>query len=104
MTPAIDAAPTRIRSMASPRTSTASAAFPGSRLPTWAALSRDQAALIVAAASAYSNVMPMPKQASVIAKGIDGEKPPPGLTSVASATGTEASMNARAGANRPSFR
>ena len=30
----------------------------------------------------------MPKQASVIANGIDGEKPPPGLTSVASATGT----------------
>ena len=41
--------------------------------------------------------------ASVIANGIDGEKPPPGLTSVASATGTDASISARAGANRPSF-
>ena len=46
----------------------------------------------------------MPKQASVMANGIDGEKPPPGLTSVASATGTPASISARAGANRPSFR
>ena len=46
----------------------------------------------------------MPKQASVIANGIDGEKPPPGLTSVASATGTPASISARAGAKRPSFR
>ena len=44
------------------------------------------------------------KHASVIANGIDGEKPPPGLTSVASATGTPASMKARAGAKRPSFR
>ena len=50
--------------------------------------SSEQAALIVAATSASSNVRSMPKQASVIANGIDGEKPPPGLTSVASATAT----------------
>ena len=46
----------------------------------------------------------MPKHASVIANGIDGEKPPPGLMSVASATGTPASIRSRAGAKRPSFR
>ena len=46
----------------------------------------------------------MPKQASAIANGIDGEKPPPGLTSVASATATPRSMSIRAGAKRPSFR
>jgi hypothetical protein len=46
----------------------------------------------------------MPKHASAIAKGTDGEKPPPGLTSVASATGTPASISARAGATRPSLR
>jgi hypothetical protein len=60
--------------------------------------------LIVAAASDSSNVNPMPKHASVIANGIDGEKPPPGLMSVASATGTPAEMRSRAGAKRPSFR
>ena len=43
----------------------------------------------------------MPKQASDIANGIDGEKPPPGLRSVASATGTPPSMSSRAGAKRP---
>jgi hypothetical protein len=39
-----------------------------------------------------------------MANGIDGEKPPPGLTSVASAIGAPASMKARAGAKRPSLR
>ena len=39
-----------------------------------------------------------------IAKGIEGEKPPPGFTSDATATGTPAAMRSRAGANRPSFR
>ena len=59
---------------------------------------------MVAAASASSNVMPIAKQASVMANGIDGEKPPPGLTSVASATGTPRAIRSRAGAKRPSLR
>ena len=46
----------------------------------------------------------MPKQASVMTNGIDGEKPPPGLMSVASATGTAWSISMRAGAKRPSRR
>ena len=86
-------APTRIRSIASPPTITASICLPGSRLPTPSARSSDHAALMVAPTSASSNVMSMAKQASVIANGIDGEKPPPGLTSVASATGTAASIS-----------
>ena len=45
----------------------------------------------------------MPKHASDIANGIDVEKPPPGLMSVASATGTACSISMRAGAKRPSF-
>ena len=66
----------------------------GCRSRSWR--SSEQAALIVAPTSASSNVRPMPKQASVIANGIDGEKPPPGLTSVASATGDAARRSARA--------
>ena len=46
----------------------------------------------------------MPKHASAIANGSEGERPPPGLTSDASATGTPASTSARAGAKRPSRR
>ena len=76
--------------------------LPGSRLPTVSCRASEKAPLIVAAVSASSNVSPIAKQASVIANGIDGEKPPPGLTSVAIATGTPASISARAGANRPS--
>ena len=57
------------------------------------ARSSDHAALMVAATSASSKVMSIAKHASAIANGIDGEKPPPGLTSVASATGTPASIN-----------
>jgi hypothetical protein len=60
--------------------------------------------LIVAALSASSNVMFMAKQASVIANGMDGENPPPGLTSDASATATSCAISIRAGANRPSLR
>ena len=86
----IVAAPTRTRSIAGPSTITASICLPGSRLPTRSWRSSDHAALIVAATSASSNVRSMPKQASVIANGIDGENPPPGLTSVASATGNAA--------------
>ena len=98
-------APTRMSSIASPSTITASIRLPGSRLPTSSARSTDHAPLIVAPTSASSNVIPMAKQASVIAKGIDGENPPPGLTSVASATGdARVDQIARAGANRPSFR
>ena len=52
----------------------------------------------VAATSASSSVMPMPKAASAITKGIEGEKPPPGFMSVASATGTPRPMSRRAGA------
>ena len=63
-------------------------ACPTSRLPTRSARSSDAAALIVAPTSASSSVRFMPKHASVITNGIDGEKPPPGLTSVASATAT----------------
>ena len=40
----------------------------------------------------------MPKQATAMANGSDGERPPPGLASVARATGTPASISARAGA------
>ncbi len=98
MTLAIDAAPTRIRFARSPRTSTASICLPGSRLPTVAWRSSEYAALIVAPTSASSSVRFIAKQASAIAKGIEGEKPPPGLTSVASATGTPAAMRSRAGA------
>jgi hypothetical protein len=97
-------APTRSRSVASPRRTTASARLPGSRLPTSPARSIDHAALMVADVSASSNVISIRKQASVIANGMLGEKPPPGLTSVASATGTPRAINCRAGANRPSFR
>ncbi len=68
------------------------------------ARSSDHAAFSVEAMSDSSSVMCMPKQASVMANGIDGEKPPPGFTSVASATGTPRSISMRAGANRPSFR
>ena len=46
----------------------------------------------------------MPKHASAMTNGIDGVKPPPGLTSVARATGTPSSISMRAGAKRPSFR
>jgi hypothetical protein len=38
------------------------------------------------------------KHASDIANGIEGESPPPGLTSVATATATPASISCRAGA------
>ena len=47
---------------------------------------------------------PIAKHASVMANGIDGENPPPGLTSVARATGTPPSIIRRAGAKRPSLR
>ena len=40
----------------------------------------------------------MPKAASAITKGIDGENPPPGFRSVASATGTPRAISMRAGA------
>ena len=69
-----------------------------------AARSSDQAAFSVAATSASSNVIPIAKHASAIANGMLGDSPAPGLTSVASATGTPASISCRAGANRPSFR
>ena len=46
----------------------------------------------------------MPKHASAITKGIDGVKPPPGLTSVASATGTSSLNQHARGRERPSFR
>ena len=104
MTAAIDGAPTRIKLMASPLTMTASVSLPGSRLPIVSARSSDHAPLIVAAISDSSNVMPIEKHARVIANGIDGENPPPGLTSVARATGTPALIRSRAGAKRPSFR
>ena len=62
--------------------------------------SSEYAAFKVAPTSASSKVRPIAKQPSVIANGIDGEKPPPGLTSVASATATPESMSMRAGAKR----
>src|SRR5206468_2891720 len=97
-------APTRMRSIAGPRTTTASICLPGSRLPTRSWRSSEYAALIVAPTSASSNVRFIPKHASAIANGIDGERPPPGLMSVASATGTPRSISMRPGANRPSFK
>ena len=42
-----------------------------------------------------SAVIPIPKQASVIAKGIDGDRPAPGLMSVPNATGTVRSISSR---------
>ena len=44
------------------------------------------------------------KQAIEIANGNEGQKPPPGFTSVASATGMPASISSLAGAYCPSFR
>ena len=58
----------------------------------------------VTAVSASSSDKPIPKHPSAIANGSDGESPPPGFTSVASATGAPASISARAGAKRPSRR
>jgi len=59
---------------------------------------------IVAAESASSSESPIPKHASVIAKGIDEDKPPPGLVSDPRARATPASIIFRAGANFPSLR
>src|SRR5579864_2301715 len=104
MTARIGVALTRNKPTAGPCTRTASICLPGSRLPMRSCRSRAYAALIVTAASASSKVRSIAKQASAMAKGREGEKPPPGLTSVARATGTPAVTQARAGANRPIFR
>src|SRR5581483_2384418 len=60
----IVSAPTLIKSIAGPLTTTASSCLPGSRLPTRSWRSSAYAALIVAPTSASSNVSLMPKQTS----------------------------------------
>ena len=103
MTDWIASAPTRRSSTAGPLTMTAShllagfeAADPRGTIQRAGGVDRARDA------ATSSNVRPIPKHASVITKGIDGERPPPGLTSVASATATPTSISIRAGAKRPS--
>lgn len=91
--------PTRTRSsIRDERSITRSARFPTSRLPTSSSNPSVHAAFSVAAEIASSSDRPMPKQASVMANGIEGDSPPPGFASEARASVTPSSIRARAGA------